>query len=345
MSRSKTLRLLTMGIIVLAVALVGWQSWKASQTSLPDGIVYGNGRIEAVQVDVATKYAGKIESILVEEGDMVERGTVVAYMDSTELDAQLAEARARLAQAEESRAEAAAAIVQQQSALTLAEQELNRILPLAERGSVAQRQAEEAQSAFDSAQAALEVVQARARTAERAVEAARAAVTRVEAQVAECELKSAVTGRVLYRLAEPGEMLAAGGKALTILDLSDIYMEIFLHAQYASRLPIGAEARIKLDVVDFCIPATVSFVSPEAQFTPKQVETPSEREKLMFRVKVRIPQELVVAHMEKVKTGVRGVAYIRLDPPPGQEPPEWPDFLQQLPPDYGPEAGNGNSSG
>jgi HlyD family secretion protein len=78
-----------------------------------------------------------------------------------------------------------------------------------------------------------------------------------------------------------------------------------------------------LDGVNVVIPATVSFVSPEAQFTPKQVETRSEREKLMFRVKVMVPQELVIKHIEKVKTGVRGVAYVRLD-----DAVSWPVALE-----------------
>jgi hypothetical protein len=90
-------------------------------------------------------------------------------------------------------------------------------------------------------------------------------------------------GRILYRLARPGEVLPAGGRVLTLVDLSEVYMEIFLQSAQAAWLPIGAKARLAPVGADFAIPATVSFVSPEAQFTPKQVETRSEREKLMFR--------------------------------------------------------------
>jgi HlyD family secretion protein len=131
-------------------------------------------------------------------------------------------------------------------------------------------------------------------------------------------------GRVLYRLARPGEVLAAGGTALTLVDLSNVYMEVFLPSRQAARLPIGAEGRIVPDGADFAIPATVSFVSPEAQFTPKQVETRSERDKLMFRVKVQIPPERVIRHIELVKTGIRGVAYVRLD-----DSIAWPAALER----------------
>ncbi len=135
-------------------------------------------------------------------------------------------------------------------------------------------------------------------------------------------------GRVLYRLAEPGEVLGSGGPVMAMLNLSDLYMEIFLPSAQASRVAIGGDARITVDVLDGAIPAKVSFVSPESQFTPKQVETQSEREKLMFRVRVRVPQELVLKHINQVKTGVRGIAYVRL----GEgDTPKWPPYLDKMP--------------
>ena len=134
---------------------------------------------------------------------------------------------------------------------------------------------------------------------------------------------------MLYRLAENGEVLASGGKVLTLLDLSDIYMEIFLPSQDVGRISIGAEARITLDIAPgYAGHAKVSFVSPEAQFTPKQVETASERDKLMFRVKVQVPPEAVRKHLEKIKTGIRGGAYVRLD-----ESIPWPAILEKRFPD------------
>lgn len=102
-------------------------------------------------------------------------------------------------------------------------------------------------------------------------------------------------------------------------------MEIYLPTSQAMRVPVGSQARIQFDGTEFAIPAKVSFVSPEAQFTPKQVETASERDKLVFRVKLRVPPSLVERHVDMVKTGARGVGYVRLEP----DPPEWPDFLQK----------------
>jgi len=129
----------------------------------------------------------------------------------------------------------------------------------------------------------------------------------------------------LYRLADPGMVLGSGGKVLTVLDLSDIYMEIFLPSQAAGKLRLGSEARFVLDIApEYAGRAKVSFISPEAQFTPKQVETRSERDKLMFRIKLQLPAEAILPHIDRVKTGLRGVGYVRLD-----ESVEWPEFLQR----------------
>ena len=116
---------------------------------------------------------------------------------------------------------------------------------------------------------------------------------------------------------------------MTLMDLSDIYMEIFLPSKDASRLSIGADARIVLDIAPgYAGIAKVSFVSPEAQFTPKQVETQDERDKLMFRIKVQVPHEQVLKHIEKIKSGIRGVAYVKID-----DSVEWPEKLNRLFPD------------
>jgi HlyD family secretion protein len=159
---------------------------------------------------------------------------------------------------------------------------------------------------------------------EAAIAAAAARIERIRADIADSTLTTPIRGRVLYRLAEPGEVLPAGGKVVTVLELSDVYMTIFLPTDEAGRTVIGAEGRIVLDAAPYLvIPAAVSFVAPRAQFTPKEVETRAEREKLMFRVKVRIDPELLARNSEKVKTGLPGVAYVRLDPHA-----DWPERLR-----------------
>ncbi|HDW3814480.1 TPA: HlyD family efflux transporter periplasmic adaptor subunit, partial [Klebsiella pneumoniae] len=136
-------------------------------------------------------------------------------------------------------------------------------------------------------------------------------------------LKAPRDGRIQYRVAEPGEVLAAGGRVLNMVDLADVYMTFFLPTEQAGLLALGSEARLVLDAApDLVIPANISFVASVAQFTPKTVETSDERLKLMFRVKARIPPELLAQHLEYVKTGLPGMAYVRLDK---QQP--WPEAL------------------
>ncbi len=318
----KQVRYLIAALVVLAaVAAVGWYVWDRSTGGLPDGFATGNGRLEADQIDIATKVPGRVAEVRVSEGQLVQPGEVLAVMDTREMDAQVARARADAARAASQVEEVRAVIEQRRAEKTLAEEEFARASQLAERGVTSQAVADQQKTRLATAEAALNVALAQLNTAERGVEAANALVAQYETQVADATLTAPVLGRVLYRLAQPGEVLGGGGKVITLLDLSQVYMEVFLPADQAMRTGLGAEARIRLDSIPYAIPAYVSFVSPEAQFTPKQVETAAEREKLMFRVKVRLPEELVKAYIDQVKTGLRGVAYIRLA---GAEDLPWP---------------------
>jgi HlyD family secretion protein len=178
-----------------------------------------------------------------------------------------------------------------------------------------QAQADAARARAGAAQARAATAQSQADAARQQIEVAQAQVEVTKSRIKDATLISPVTGRVLYRLVEPGEVLGPGGKALTLVDLSDVYMEIFLPSDQAAALKTGAPARITVDYEpNKTAAANVSFVSPEAQFTPKQVETKSEREKLMFRVKIQIPSELVTHYIERIKTGVRGVGYVKVRP-------------------------------
>ncbi len=316
-------------VIVLAVG-AGLALFRSGKSDVPEGIAYGNGRIEAVQVDITTKIAGRVQDVLAKEGDLIEKGDKVAIIDSAQLRAQLLRAKAEIASAESQVAVAKASIAQVKAQLILAEQELDRANQLLEKGHATRETYDTRVSQRNIAKANLAAAEATMISRERSVDAAKAAAEEIQTQIDDCTLISPTIGRVLYRLTEPGEVLGSGGKVLTIVDLSDVYMEFFLPSAQAHRVSIGSEARIKLDILDVAVPAKVSFVSPRSQFTPKQVETPSEREKLMFRVKVRVPQELVMTYIDQVKTGVRGVAYVPL----GVDPePQWPAFLQNLPPE------------
>lgn len=317
----------TLVLIALALALMaggGYLAWrKFSMPSLPPGIAKANGRIEAERVDVATKLAGRLKEVLVKEGDSVTKGQTLAVMDTAELEAQMNDAKAAAVQAERQLDQAIALLAQRNSELTLSKQELERSEKLAAKGYTSKEVVDQRTSAKLTAEAAVNSAQAQIDLAKAAIESATARVARIQTYLDDSVLTAPRSGRVQYRLALPGEVLAAGGKVLTLLDVTDVYMTVFLPTSEAGRLPIGAEARIIFDAApQYVVPASVSFVATEAQFTPKYVETQSEREKLMFRVKVQLPADILEKYTAWVKTGVPGVAYIRLSPNV-----KWPDFL------------------
>lgn len=287
--------------------------WKRiTGEKLPAEITATNGRLEAEQVLVSAKFAGRVTQVLVEEGQTVDAGAVVARMDTAELDAQLLGAVAQVRRAERSAAEAEAAIAQRESERILARQEYERAATLADRGFGTVQQRDQRRSQLDATEAAYRAANASLDAANASADAARADVARIQSLLADAVLVAPRRGRVEYKLVQSGEVVAAGAPIVTLLDLSDVYMTVFVPARVAGRISLKDEARIILDPApEFTIPAAVSFVATEAQFTPKTVETADEREKLMFRVKLRIAPALLKQYEPMVKIGVRGMAYVR----------------------------------
>lgn len=337
----KQLLVCSVAAAVIAVAVYGWT--RLRQPGPGPGFASGNGRIEATEIDVATKLAGRIQDILVNEGDFVKAGQALAHMQVQTLVAQRDEARAQYQRALNAVASAVAEVavrradlaadnalvVERDSELDAAMRRLARSQTLAGEGASSQQELDDDRANADSARATLKAAQAQVAAARAAIEAARAQVTgarssveaaqatvaRIEADIADSALKAPRAGRVQYRVAQPGEVLAAGGKVLNMVDLSDVYMTFFLPEAAAGRVGLGSEVHLILDAAPhYVIPARVSYVASIAQFTPKTVETADERQKLMFRIKARIDRELLIRHLAMVKTGLPGVAWIRLDP-------------------------------
>ena len=320
-----TLKWITLLGAAAVIAFAGVWYWQSKQ-GLPKGIASGNGRIEAKLVDVAVREPLRVKEILVDEGALVKPGQVLVKMDTVTLEAELAHANQEVAAAQQRLAEAKASINKHKSQVNLANVEVARSKKLVADGAGSQRELDVRNTQVQTTAATLSESEAGLKTAEQEVEVARASAATIQTRINDATLVSPVTGRVLYRLAEAGEVLAAGGKALTLVNLEDVYMEIFLPSEEAAGLKMGAEGRITVDFdPSRAIAGFVSFVSPEAQFTPKQVETKSERDKLMFRVKIQVPKELATEYVDRIKTGIRGVGYVKVDPAA-----EWPANLQNV---------------
>ena len=341
----KRLWLRRLGVALAALLLGGaaFYGWRVAQPRGPGpGFVSGNGRVEAVEIDIASRQAGRIAEILVDEGDLVRSGQVVARMDLQSLRAQRAEsevreqqardavagAQAQLAMRRGEEAAAAAMVVQRLSELEAGERRLLRSTTLAAQGAIATQELDDdharvrsigaavaaARAQRQAARAAIASAQAQVVGARSAVLAAEATTARVDAELQEGILTAPRAGRVQYRMAQPGEVVAGGGKVLNLIDLTDVYMSFFVPETAAGRIALGTEVRLRLDAApDFVVPARVSYVAGVAQFTPKTVETASERQKLMFRVKAQLDRRILERYADHVKAGVPGVAWIRLD--------------------------------
>jgi HlyD family secretion protein len=290
---------------------------------MPDGIVKTNGRIEATEVDIAAKYPGRLVKLTVDEGDEVTAGQVVGEISSPETEAQLRGAQAQVLKAKKALAEAIANIAQRKSDLEFSRTDYDRAKALVERGNISQQVTDQRRTKFETAEAALVAANAQRDEAEEAIKSAEADVERLQSILTDLVLVSPRSGRVQYRLARAGEVVAAGQRVLTILDLKDVYMTVYLPADAAGQLQLGDEARTILDPMpQYVLPNTISFVATEAQFTPKSVETAEEREKLMFRVKLQADPTVLDKFHRFVKTGVRGLAFVRTNPKIA-----WPDEL------------------
>ena len=336
----KTLKLTLLGIAIAGGLYYAWSNLQGDGE--PSAFVSGNGRIEAVEIDVATKLGGRVKEILVREGDFVQAGQVLGHMQVQTLQAQRDEAAARQQQSlsgvdsanaqvavrQSDIAAAQGVVAMRASEMDAAQRRLRRSETLAKEGASSAQELDDDRARVSTAKAALAAARAQVTAAQAALTAARtqvagaratvtaseATVTRIDADITDSALVAPRDGRVQYRVAQPGEVLGGGGKVLNMVDLSEVHMTFFVPETIAGRLALGSEVRIKLDAApDFVVPARLSFVASTAQFTPKTVETESERQKLMFRVKAQIDRELLQKYLKQVKTGLPGVAWIKLD--------------------------------
>lgn len=333
-------------LIVFAAAIaIGAYYYMNAQAApkIPENLASGNGRIEATEVDVSTKLAGRIERILVDEGDYVKAGQILATMQTSTLEAERAEARAQLEQAltnkmsalaqvslRESDAKVSQALVRErQSDLDAAQRRYNRAKALVGKGAIPVEEFDDCETNYNGARAAVTSAKAQVAVSQSAilaakadaegmraaVKAAEARIARIETDIADCALAAPRDGRVQYRVAQPGEVLGAGGKVLNLVDLTDVYMTFYLPESASGQVALSDDARIVLDADPTrAVPAKISYVASVAQFTPKTVETKVEREKLMFRVKARISPEYLAENIASVKPGLPGVTWVRTAP-------------------------------
>ena len=336
------MRKVLLAVLLAAAAGGGWWLYQQQEsTALPDFVFHSNGRLELNRLDVASLYPGRVERVLVAEGDAVKANEVLVELSSTQSSGQLAAAQAATLRAAELVQRARAGVTQAQQAVARADAEIAayrqqqkvakleldnakqmRREDLVSASELAKRQAdfERATASVKAAQAARAEAQAAVAQGQAAVAEAEAGVKQATAQAdtaasadADMAIRSPLAARVEYRLVEPGTVIGAGSRVISLLDPADVSMNVFLPNATVGGLRVGDEARLVLDGIDAVFPAQVSFIASEAQFTPKAVETADEREKLVFRVKLKVPADVAQRYDRLLKGGMTGDGYVRRD--------------------------------
>jgi len=305
------------GVAALALAATaGWALWiNLHRERVPDGLMRANGRLEVERIEIAAKYPGRVIELPIKEGDLVKAGDVIARQDSTELVAQRAAIEAARLRAVQATARASAETEVRKVQARIAQLELDHTTRLRQDELVSGAEVERRTAQRDGERAGVQVATAAIGEASAARLEAEAQIQRVDVAINDMTLRAPVAGRIEYRVVEPGSVIPSGGRVATLLNTSDVYMTVFLPTSIAGKLQVGDEARIVLDAApQFVVPARVSFVAAEAQFTPKYVETATERDKLMYRVKLSVPTDVAQRYATYVKAGLTGNGFVRVSP-------------------------------
>jgi membrane fusion protein YbhG len=277
-------------------------------------LIVVSGHVEATDVRVATKVAGHLQKFSLEEGDRVAAGQELGRIDDVDIRLALDAARAESGQAQadlslrlagarvEDIAEAEAQVAQAEAELAGAQRELDRIQDLVDSGSGTTKARDDLKTRRDVAASALQAARERLRrlragSRKEEIDAARARLAAAEARVAQLEqqlkdtvITSPISGVVTEKLVEQGELLAVGAALSVVTDLQDAWLTVYLGEPDLARVRLGQEAEVLTDDGQKRT-GTVSFISSEAEFTPKNVQTRDERVKLVFRTKIRLSNQ------------------------------------------------------
>jgi HlyD family secretion protein len=299
-------------VVVLILGAAGaW--WIRRGNSPAEGGLFASGTVEATDADLGFQLPGRIGVVSATEGARVATGTELARLDALELEAQVAAARAALAASEARLAELNAGTRPQDVAaaeaaaraaterVAEAERDAERANTLFEGGAISRQAMQRARTMLDLARADLEqatqrlaVLQEGPRRetiqAQRSfVEQARAQLALAEATFAHAVIAAPFAGVVTTRHREPGEVVGAGAPVVTLLDLDDRWVRIYVREDAIGRVQLGSAAEIRSDTYpDRVYGGEVVFIGSEAEFTPRNVQTTEERTKLVYPVKVRI---------------------------------------------------------
>lgn len=313
MNKSKLLYFYKCLITSSAFIFYSLTVFSCKENKIADEIL-ASGNIEAVEVTVSSKLAGEIKEILVDEGDEVKTGDVLFTIDHDLLDIQLrqAEAQAEQMQAQLNlllagpRKEDVALGEEQVSLaeinLNQAETDKKRAMELLETNSIPKDQYDIAMTKYDQAMNQLRTAKENLerirnivrpeeiQSSKAALKMSKVNIDLIKKNIDDCTIKSPVSGIVSKKLSEPGEYVTPGASVLNIADFQNVDLYIYVTEESLGKVKLGQKAEVKTDSYkDRTYTGEVVFISPEAEFTPKNIQTQEERTKLVFEVKVKIP--------------------------------------------------------
>ena len=310
-------------IVLVAVAeAAGYYYYQHQQTNDLVGFAQSNGRLELNRFDIASLYPGRVKDILVDEGSVVKENEIIAELSSDTSSSQLEIAKAQKQRAQDAVLRAEAEIKAYEQQQKVAQMEWVNAQNLKREDLVSAAEVTKRLASREGAAASVQAARAARSEAKAAVAGAQAQINQASSANDDMTIRTPKTGLVEYKLAEVGSVIAAGNKVVSLLDPTDVSMNIFLPNAQMSVLKVGDDARIVLDGLDVVWPAKISFIASDAQFTPKSVETINEREKLMFKVKLKIPVNTAQQYSGLLKGGMTGNGYVRTN-----TQTQWPQSL------------------
>jgi HlyD family secretion protein len=309
-----------------SLALIALAAAGACRPQAPAGRVRASGHVEATDIQVAPEVGGRLLELTVDEGARVQVGDLIARLDTTSVNLALRRARAERAQADaqlrlllagsriedirQAEAQTASAdseVAAARADLKSAEADLDRFESLLKSNSGSQKQRDDAATRKEVAEERLAGAEQRARAASETlarlkagarreeIEAGRARLAAADAQIATLEqgvtdasLKSPVAGIVTQKLADVGEVLAPRAPIVIVTDLDRAWANVYIDEPVVPRIRLGQPATLFTDAGGAGIPGTVTYISPKAEFTPRNVQTSEERSKLVYRIKVSV---------------------------------------------------------
>jgi HlyD family secretion protein len=252
----------------------------------------GSGFIEATEVTVSSQAAGQIERLYVDEGDPIKPGDTIVLIDTVTLSLRLGQSVATKAAAETRRESARIQVDKAGLDFDLAQKEFDRVNSLVQTGAANQQQFDKTKNIFDQSRLAKKAAAAALASAEADLEKVDRDIALLQKQLSDCRPLAPVGGTVITKYVESGELAAPGKPLIKIAGLDTVWVKVYLPPSDLTRIKLGGRAEVNPeDGRTSPLPGTITWISSDAEFTPKNVQTRQARADLVYAVKVTIPND------------------------------------------------------